>query len=461
MNKFFSVFVILCLIGASSSKHLRVSYSGDLHPAHRRLSEEGLLNLKIDGRGYFGFRLRVSVTDASADGSQSAHAGLYDQAYGAAQVGTAATADYAAAVGNALTGSAEVKCVYGAATTTAGASCGVGASNAANCASRAVVVEVTAVAPVTEECVDSEGATDALCGLKTNQAAGGSGVGDNAASAAAATTACIATDDGNAGDSNAKCSYRATVVEVTAVAPDAGLGPLTLALDTDAAVAAAAADVLSEAQQPGSGTSLATLNAAAKAECEALTDVQASVDHVAATDPNSAQVGTAASADFAAANSPAGNTPLTAADEKIYSRDGSLHINKYGYLVDDNGLLLYGSGQDETDVEAKKHIHIPSRAGDVIVTPSGKVLAEENGGASFQIAGQIKLTRFENPQGLNIRLKMKSNCAAANEDGFALGNWCAGGELDGKDHTYLSETLVSGVGISGNPGDQGFGRISA
>jgi hypothetical protein len=432
MNKFFSVFVILCLIGASSSKNLRVSYSGDLHPAHRRLSEEGLLNLKIDGRGYFGFRLRVSVTDASADGSQSAHAGLYDQAYGAAQVGTAASADYAAAVGNALTGTAEVKCVYGAATTTAGASCGVGASNAANCASRAVVVEVVGA----DATCKSDAGVLSDSNTQTTQAQ------------------CVA---------DADCGGACTtfVAAITAVAPDAGLGPLTLALDAAAAVAAAAADVLAEAQQPGSGTSLATLNAAAKAECEVLTDVQASVDHVAATDPNSPVVGTAASADFVAANSPASNTPLTADDEKIYSRDGSLHINKYGYLVDDNGLLLYGSGQDEADVEAKKHIHIPSRAGDVIVTPSGKVLAEENGGASFQIAGQIKLTRFENPQGLNIRLKMKSNCAAANEDGFALGNWCAGGELDGKDHTYLSETLVSGVGISGNPGDQGFGRISS
>ena len=142
----------------------------------------------------------------------------------------------------------------------------------------------------------------------------------------------------------------------------------------------------------------------------------------------------------------------------VYSRDGSLHVNKYGYLCDDNGLLLVSTGKS-LDVNAKFHIHIPSRAESILVTPSGKVLAEELGGSVFSDIGQLKLARFENPQGLNVRLHMKSNCAAANEDGFALGNWCAGTDLDGKDHVYMSETQVSGPGIVGKPGDQGFGRI--
>ena len=154
--------------------------------------------------------------------------------------------------------------------------------------------------------------------------------------------------------------------------------------------------------------------------------------------------------------------------QAVYSRDGSMHVNRFGYLVDDNGLLLIGEGTKSdgnggrvaaTDANAKHHIHIPSRAEGIVVTPTGKVLAEELGGSKYSNAGQIKLSRFENPQGLNIRLKMKSNCVAANEDGFALGNWCAGTELDGKDHTYMAETEVSGPGIIGNPGDQGFGRI--
>jgi len=460
MNKFFSVFVILCLIGASSSKNLRVSYSGDLHPAHRRLSEEGLLNLKVDGRGYFGFRLRVSVTDASADGSQAAHSGLYDQGYGAAvvaQVGTAASSDYQAASSDfvAQVGTAAVKCVYTAATGAAGsdASCGAGATNAARC-SRAAVAEGATQAEVLEGCVNPSG-TEAVGGDQCNINANlhtGSGT---AADATAAAAAC-ATGVDSAGDT---CTYTAYIAASAAVP---AIAPLAQALNAAAAIAAKAVDDAANQIQPGSSATLAALNLAAKTECELLNDVDASVGHIPAA--GTAQVGSPASSDYQAsiaANLPASNTPLTADDEKIYSRDGSLHINKYGYLVDDNGLLLFGSGEGETDVEAKKHIHIPSRAGDVIVTPSGKVLAEENGGASFQIAGQIKLTRFENPQGLNIRLKMKSNCAAANEDGFALGNWCAGGELDGKDHTYLSETLVSGVGIEGNPGDQGFGRISS
>ena len=142
----------------------------------------------------------------------------------------------------------------------------------------------------------------------------------------------------------------------------------------------------------------------------------------------------------------------------VYSRDGSLHVNKYGYLCDDNGLLLLSAGKSLDD-NAKFHIHIPSRAESILVTPSGKLLAEELGGSVFTDVGQLKLARFENPQGLNVRLHMKSNCAAANEDGFALGNWCAGTELDGKDHVYMSETQVSGPGIVGKPGDQGFGRI--
>ena len=153
----------------------------------------------------------------------------------------------------------------------------------------------------------------------------------------------------------------------------------------------------------------------------------------------------------------------------VYSLDGSLHVNRYGYLVDDNGLLLVSdatnaasvptAAQRSSDANAKFHIHIPSRAEDVLVTPTGKVMAVELGGAAFTRVGQIRLARFENAQGLNIRLKMRSNCNAANEDGFALGNWCAGTALDGKEHTYMAETEVSGAGIVGNPGSQGFGRI--
>lgn len=142
----------------------------------------------------------------------------------------------------------------------------------------------------------------------------------------------------------------------------------------------------------------------------------------------------------------------------VYSKDGSLHVNKYGYLCDDNGFLLVSKGRGKGN--ARHHIHIPSRADKIIVTPRGKIMAIELGGGSITKVGYVSLVRFENEQGLNVRLKMKSNCNAANEEGFALGNWCIGTNLDGKEHTYMTETEVSGPGIIGRPGHQGFGMIN-
>ena len=79
MNKFLAVFLILNILGQtiasprfrSQMKFYRRRLNGDLHPRHRHLSEEGQLNLKIDGRGYFQYRLRVEATDASEDDSQT------------------------------------------------------------------------------------------------------------------------------------------------------------------------------------------------------------------------------------------------------------------------------------------------------------------------------------------------------------------------------------------------------
>ena len=277
MNKFLFVFVSLCLFAPIHGlrrnrlkEFHRRRLSGDLHPKHRRLSENGQLHLKVDGRGYFQYRLRVEDTDASGDDSQGeAAGGEYDEAY----AGTAAAKKTPAA--------------------------------------------------------NADG------DVNMDKYADGNGV--------------EAADDGDN-------SYFSQVV---------------------------------------------------------------------------------------------------------YSLDGNLHVNKFGYLVDDNGLLLVSDADSSrsTDTNSKYHIHIPSRAEDVLVTPTGKVMAVELGGAAFTKVGQVRLARFENAQGLNIRLKMRSNCNAANEDGFALGNWCAGTELDGKQHTYMAETEVSGKGIVGNPGSQGFGRI--
>jgi hypothetical protein len=307
MNKFLIVFLTLCFIGqqaqAKGGLRLRklaekIGMNGDLRPKHRHLSEEGQLNLGIQGRGYFQFRLRVKDDSAAAnsgDASQQAD-GTYNGAY-------ADTTD-----------------------------------------------------------TDADTVAD---GKPANNSPAGAGSAD---------------------------------------------GP-----------------------QSGSGAP----------------DEENSIEKREEKDSESG--GTDRDSSFFS--------------QVVYSRDGSLHVNRFGYLVDDNGLLMVGEGKqvDGTstvvDDHARFHIHIPSRAEGIVVTPTGSVLAEELGGSKYTKAGQIMLARFENPQGLNVRLKMKSNCVAADEDGFALGNWCAGTELDGKDHTYMAETSVSGPGIMGKPGDQGFGRI--
>jgi len=351
MNKFFTVFVALCLIGQSQSANLRTSISGDLSPKHRRLSEEGQLNLAVDGRGYFQYRLRVAETDASGDASQVAASadGQYDEAY-RDKVDDAA-----------------------------------------------VVIAVAAVAASTNTFTAKDNGADKFANIE---------VGESILVAAVDTKVC------------------------------ARAGTYTVKSKTDGASGSAAVLTTNEDQVAQAATD----------ECTVV-EVNKPVANAAAS-AGSADGGSEAAADQDSAYF----------SQTVYSRDGSLHVNKYGYLVDDNGLLLISEGVG-ADANSKHHIHVPSRAEGVLVTPSGKILAEELGGSAFSKIGQIKLARFENPQGLNIRLKMKSNCAAANEDGFALGNWCAGTDLDGKDHTYLAETDVSGAGILGNPGDQGFGRI--
>jgi len=149
------------------------------------------------------------------------------------------------------------------------------------------------------------------------------------------------------------------------------------------------------------------------------------------------------------------------AQKVIYSRDGSFHRNKYGYLVDINGLLLVANGHSmSTDPEAKWHIHIPSRHGEVYFDGNGKVWVTEANGATYTNVGQIQLIRFENPQGLNIFRRIQAHCVAYdNEFGFMLGSWCADTWIDGHIVEYRSETTTSGVGIVGYPMEQGFGRL--
>ena len=347
MNKFLTLFVFALFAGqACSANFLSRRENGDLSPGRRHLSQAGQLKLKIDGRGYFMYRLRVKTTDASADASQ-ANAGastVYGQAY--------------------------------------------------------------------------RGQTEIAV--------------DDAVSAAAAGSGTI------------------PIADTTMALTKGQKVALTGASCLNAGTFTVLADVDSAAQATIDVNEAVVVDANAAANCKVILDPPPN----AGASAGQADAAGASGADVEEANDGDDDN----FSQVVYSRDGSLHVNKYGYLCDDNGLLLLSAGKSLDD-NAKFHIHIPSRAESILVTPSGKVLAEELGGSVFSDIGQLKLARFENPQGLNVRLHMKSNCAAANEDGFALGNWCAGTELDGKDHVYMSETQVSGPGIVGKPGDQGLGRI--
>ena len=364
MNKFLTLFLFsLFTYQSCSANFLLRRENGDLSPARRHLSQAGQLNLKIDGRGYFMYRLRVKTADASeanSDGSQVAASadGQYHEAYR----NNVATADKMPDT-DVVVPTSEI------AAQAAGAGTFVIASTDT---SRLVLNDVILVVAKTDKVCAAAGEYS----IRT--------AGDTAQEAVAVNEAvpAQAVDD--------ECTI--TEVNKPAANPSANAG-------------------LPDA----SGENGASVENAADGDSE-----------------NFSQV--------------------------VYSRDGSLHVNKYGYLCDDNGLLLVSEGKSR-DANAKFHIHVPSRAENILVTPSGKLLAEELGGSVFTNIGQLKLARFENPQGLNVRLHMKSNCAAANEDGFALGNWCVGTALDGKDHVYMSETAVSGPGIVGKPGDQGLGRI--
>ena len=146
----------------------------------------------------------------------------------------------------------------------------------------------------------------------------------------------------------------------------------------------------------------------------------------------------------------------------IYSHVGSLHVNKYGYLVDLNGLLLIGKATDgTTDENAKHHIHVPSRYNNVYFSQDGKAWVMELDGGHFQHVGTIMLARFENPLGLNKFRKITTYCIPeSNEFGFMLGNWCENTWLDEYETQYMSESILSGPGIVASPHSQGMGRIA-
>ena len=418
MNKFLFVFLTLCILGQyTQAKHLRrrgrklsirlkKGINGDLHPKHRHLSEEGQLNLGISGRGYFAYRLRVQATDASDDPSQQVPTGGdYDQAYHEGSDKSATATEI------------EKK-------------------------------SITAYDPDDEYTSTTDETEE-----EKRQAARDTANTFTAQSAATSNFEKI-----KAGD-----KIEVSVVSSTVSLPNpkcARAGTYTVKSVTAGTADTPAKIVTNEDQ----------VTQAKDDECE--------VKRIGPSSNADRNHGLDDKGDGTDSMEKEGNGAIGANgypeaghdgdgvyfSQVVYGKDGSLHVNRFGYLVDDNGLLLVSQGLNHngtplTTKNARFHIHIPSRADGIIVTPTGKVMAEELLGAAYSIVGQIMLARFENPQGLNVRIKMKSNCMAANEDGFALGNWCKGGDLDGKDHVYMSETIVSGPGIIGKPGEQGFGRV--
>ena len=394
MNKFLVVLLTLCLFGQSQSRKLllKKGLNGDLHPKHRHLSEEGSLNLKIGGRGYFIYRLRVQTTDSSNDPSQQAESS-YDGAYHGEESCFAPTSGLKVAAA------------------TAKSNCG--GTNSVKCTDR---LSSQAVSEVELSSATSLGV------LGSNSKFDVFAVGD-----VVTMSGCTATASN--GDYLVDVHNSALSIKIKNLDGTALSGFSTSHTGCKLSRAEGPKCVLSPAANSGAGVGSGTLA------------------------PEKVGI-------------PSGSTvngneldSESKFSQVVYSHDGSMHVNRFGYLVDDNGLLLVGSTTRTNDANAKHHIHIPSRAEGIVVTPTGKVMAEELGGSRYSNVGQINLARFENPQGLNIRIKMKSNCVAADEDGFALGNWCAGSDLDGKDHTYYAESSVSGPGIIGKPGEQGFGRI--
>lgn len=141
----------------------------------------------------------------------------------------------------------------------------------------------------------------------------------------------------------------------------------------------------------------------------------------------------------------------------VYNKYGRFHVNRYGYLVDPNGVLLLGY-QDDTVV--KGGIHIPSRWQGILIDNYGNIIIEHDFG-TFQKAGRFRLARFASEQGLGFYMNMpiQSRCAAENSLGFALGSWCVDTDLDGLDIWYYVESATSGDPIEGYPLDQGFGAV--
>lgn len=424
-KQLFSIFTIMLLTGQCA---FAITTDGHLSPSHRRLSQQGMMELSIDGEGFFAYALRVKEpgTDGAADESMIAAATTeYNGAYG----GTPGPANSAANAGQQTDGAvaAASSCVYTAPTAAAAATCKASDGSTTDACTTSTALKAAGVAAAAGDETECESLNDGLGASTTTTLADGDLTATGEVTVDAQT---------NGGANSGAGQFKAGDIVLIASCPALGEADTDTRLDGDYKVKSVANDVVTLMDMDGND--LSGISVVDEAGCT-ITKKKQGAENTEPEDGFYIQV--------------------------VYSRDGSLHVNKYGFLVDDNGLLLLGAargsdGMEEgADTVAKEAIHIPSRAEDIIVTNTGKVVVQEQAGSKFTPVGQVKLTRFANPMGLNIRLHMKSRCSSMNEIGFSLGNWCAGSVLDGKPHEYLAESEVSGPGEKGNPGDAGIGFI--
>ena len=104
--------------------------------------------------------------------------------------------------------------------------------------------------------------------------------------------------------------------------------------------------------------------------------------------------------------------------EVAYSRDGTFQLNANGLLVTHDGY------------QVNPGITVPTNAIDVTINASGQVLAKIENQVALQNVGQLQISTFQNPAGLE-----------------AVG-----------DNLYI-ETPASGTATLGNPDSIGFGSI--
>lgn len=104
--------------------------------------------------------------------------------------------------------------------------------------------------------------------------------------------------------------------------------------------------------------------------------------------------------------------------DTAYTRSGVFQLNQNGEIVTAQGYLL------------QPGITVPEDAEDIVINVSGEVLVKQPGAVAMANVGQLQLSRFVNPGG-----------------------------LEGIGDTLFLETDASGAPMVGNPAEDDFGQI--